>query len=152
MIANQQFSNEFSPKIEKLAGEVFDFSNTVSQRTQNRHALHISVPIWSLSIFIFGNFPAKPPFFLTITTESRPVFVKGQSRKRSHSGFPERWIDYESHAIPLILRNGIWLKRFYLDQDRVWWIHCPVEMAIGHFPAGSHNFTQRGVYITMRWS
>ena len=150
MIANQQFSNEFSPKIEKLAGEVFDFSNMVSQRTQNRHALHIQCR-YGVCQFSFSEISRQSRlFFLTITTESRPVFVKGQSRKRSHSGFPERWIDYESHAIPLILRNGIWLKRFYLDQDRVWWIHCPVEMAIGHFPAGSHNFTQRGVYITMR--
>ena len=39
------------------------FKYDVTKKTQNRHTLDIPVPIWSLSIFIFGNFPAKPPFF-----------------------------------------------------------------------------------------
>ena len=71
--------------------------------------------------------------------------MKGQTLKVPLSGFPEWWINSESHAITLILWNGIPFKRYSLDQDSVRWIHCPVKMANWHFPTGSHNFVQCGV-------
>ena len=67
--------------MDKLTGEVFYFLNMMSQRTQNRDVLHIPVPIWSLSVF--GNFPAKPPFFKRLQLNHAQFLWKG-----SHSKYP----------------------------------------------------------------
>ena len=116
----------------------------MSQRTQDRHTLHIPMPIWSLSVCIFGNLPAKPSFLKRLP-ESHPVFLKWQSFKVAHSSFPERWRNDESHAIALVLRNRIQFKVYFLDWDSVWCIHCPVKMTTEHFTTASHNFAQCGV-------
>ena len=63
----------------------------------------ISVDLAFVS-FHFRKIPGKAAIFKTITIESHPVFMKGHPLKVPHSGFPERWINDESHAIALALR------------------------------------------------
>ena len=102
--------------------------------------------IEKLTSFHFRKFAVKAAIFKTITTESHLVFMKGQSLKVPYSAFPARWINCKSHAITLVL----WAEYSsidvnYLDRVSVRWINCPVKMATGHFPTGSHNFAQCGV-------
>ena len=58
----------------------------------------------------------------------------GQSLTVFYRSFPKRWISNKLHAITPVLQNWIQVKRYSLDWDSVWWIHCPIKMAIDHFP------------------
>ena len=95
-------------KIEKFAwgrGKYSISFNMMSQRTEIRHALHIPVPNWSLSVFIFGNFPAKPPFLKRLSLNHTQFLWKG-----SHSKYPQ-WLTRKIDSWSITCNNSDITKR-----------------------------------------
>ena len=80
-------SNKCCPNKKKCRGGTL-FSKMMSQRTQNKHTQHIPVTIWSLTVFIFVNFPAKPSLLKRLSLNHTQFLRKG-----SHSTYDSETTD-----------------------------------------------------------
>ena len=91
------------------------FKYGVTKRTEQTYSAYSNSDLEFVS-FIFRNLPTKLPFLKWLPLNHTQFLWKGSHSKYPHSGFPERLINYESHAITLVLQNRIQFKRYSLDQ------------------------------------
>ena len=79
-------SNKCCPNKKKCRGGTL-FSKMMSQRTQNKHTQHIPVSIWSLTVFIFVNLPAKPSLLKRLPLNHTQFLRKGSHSTYSTEAF-----------------------------------------------------------------